>query len=112
MTDKEPRPIDLSPLALPDLRRERMVRAVLARAQAAAARGPLGVLAGWARPTLAAAAVVASVSLGALAWPAARPEAAQPLTIADGLMPQPAADWIAEDRAPTEDDLLVSWELP
>ena len=112
MTDMEPRPIDLSPLALPDLRRERMVRAVLARAQTAAARGPLGVLAGWARPTLAAAAVIASVSLGALAWPAARPEAAQPLTIADALMPQPAADWIVEDRAPSEDDLLVSWEQP
>ncbi len=113
MTDMEPRPIDLSQLALPDLRRERMVRAVLARAQTAAARGPLGVLAGWARPTLAAAAVVASVSLGALAWPAARPESAQPLTVADGLrIPQPAADWIVEDRAPTEDDLLVSWEQP
>lgn len=108
----EPRPIDLSPLGLPDLRRERMVRAVLARAQAAAARGPLGVLAGWARPTLAAAAVVAAVSIGALAWPGARPQAASPpLTIADGLrLPQPAADWIAEDRAPTEADLLASWE--
>ena len=112
MTDIDPRPIDLSPLALPDLRRERMVRAVLARAQTAAVRGPLGVLAGWARPTLAAAAVIASVSLGALAWPAAQQETAQPLTIADALMPQPAADWIAEDRAPSEDDLLVSWEQP
>ncbi|HEU0301389.1 MAG TPA: hypothetical protein VFR37_18165 [Longimicrobium sp.] len=108
----EPHPIDLAPLALPDLRRERMVRAVLARAQVAAARGPLGVLVGWARPTLAAAAVIATVSLGALAWPAARPQPAQPLTIADALMPQPAADWIAEDRAPSEDDLLVSWEQP
>lgn len=108
----EPDPIDLSPLGLNDLRRERMVRAVLARAQAApAVRTPLGVLAGWARPTLAAAAVVAAVSIGALAWPNARAEQHEPLTIADGLrLPEPAADWIAENRSPTEADLLESWD--
>lgn len=109
----EPDPIDLSPLALPDLRRERMVRAVLARARVSppAVRGPLGVLAGWARPTLAAAAVVAAVSIGALAWPGARRPEPAPLTIADGLrLPEPAADWIAEDRPPTEADLLESWD--
>jgi hypothetical protein len=106
----EPDPIDLTPLALPDLRRERMVRAVLARAQTAPVRSPLGVLAGWARPTLAAAAVIAAVSIGTLAWPGTRPEPA-PLTIADGLrLPEPAADWIAEDRSPTEADLLESWD--
>lgn len=107
----EPEPIDLTPLSLGDLRRERMVRAVLARAQLSPpVRSPLGVLAGWARPTLAAAAVVAAVSIGALAWPGASPEPA-PLTIADGLrLPGPAADWIAEDRPPTEADLLESWE--
>ena len=106
----EPDPIDLRPLALNDLRRERMVRAVLARAQTGAVRSPLGVLAGWARPTLAAAAVVAAVSIGALAWPDASPQPA-PLTIADGLrLPEPAADWIAEDRPPTEADLLESWD--
>jgi hypothetical protein len=94
----EPDPIDFSPLTLPDLRRERMVRAV-------------GVLAGWARPTLAAAAVVAAVSIGALAWPDARQAQTAPLTIADGLrLPEPAADWIAEDRSPTEADLLESWD--
>jgi hypothetical protein len=106
----EPDPIDLTPLALPDLRRERMVRAVLARAQTPAVRSPLGVLAGWARPTLAAAAVIAAVSIGTLAWPGTQPEPA-PLTIADGLrLPEPAADWIAEDRSPTEADLLESWD--
>jgi hypothetical protein len=107
----EHEPIDLTPLALPDLRRERMVRAVLARARTASpVRGPLGVLAGWARPTLAAAAVIAAVSIGALAWPGARPQP-EPLTIADGLrLPEPAADWIAEDRSPTEADLLESWD--
>lgn len=109
----EPDPIDFSPLALPDLRRERMVRAVLARARNASppVRGPLGVLAGWARPTLAAAAVVAAVSIGALAWPDARQAQPAPLTIADGLrLPEPAADWIAENRSPTEADLLESWD--
>ena len=108
----EPDPIDFSPLALPDLRRERMVRAVLARAQLSPpVRSPLGVLAGWARPTLAAAAVVAAVSIGALAWPVAQQAQPAPLTIADGLrLPEPAADWIAEDRSPTEADLLESWD--
>ncbi|HEY0017137.1 MAG TPA: hypothetical protein VGC13_12490 [Longimicrobium sp.] len=106
----EPDPIDLRPLGLNDLRRERMVRAVLARAQAGAVRTPLGVLAGWARPTLAAAAVVTAISLGTLAWPDA-PAPSAPLTIADGLrLPEPAADWIAEDRSPTEADLLESWD--
>lgn len=108
----DPDPIDLSPLGLNDLRRERMVRAVLARARVAPlVRTPLGVLAGWARPTLAAAAVVAAVSIGTLAWPGARQEQPAPLTIADGLrLPEPAADWIAEDRPPTEADLLESWD--
>ena len=107
----DPERIDLTPLGLNDLRRERMVRAVLARAQTGAVRTPLGVLAGWARPTLAAAAVIAAVSVGALAWPAARGPEPRPLTIADGLrIPAPAADLIAEGRAVTEDDLLDSWE--
>ena len=104
--------LDLSPLALDDLRRARMVRAVLARAQLAAPRTPLGELAGWARPTLAAAAVIAAVSLGALAWPVS-PTAptGSPLTIADALrIPEPAADLIVEQRPVTEDDLLISWE--
>jgi hypothetical protein len=108
----EPDPIDLTPLGLNDLRRERMVRAVLARARVSPpVRSPLGVLAGWARPTLAAAAVVAAISIGALAWPATGPQQSAPLTVADGLrLPEPAADWIAEDRPPTEADLLESWD--
>jgi hypothetical protein len=105
----DPDRIDLSPLGLDDLRRERMARAVLSRAQPL--RTPLAVLAGWARPTLAAAAVIAAVSVGALAWPAARGPEPSPLTIADGLrIPEPAADLIAENRPVSEEDLLVSWE--
>jgi hypothetical protein len=108
----DPERIDLSPLGLDDLRRERMARAVLSRAQLGGVRTPLAVLAGWARPTLAAAAVIAAVSLGALAWPdGPAQQQGSPLTIADGLrIPEPAADLIAEDRAVTEDDLLISWD--
>jgi hypothetical protein len=89
-----------------------MARAVMARAQLGGARTPLGVLAAWARPTLAAAAVIAAVSLGALTWPGAgAADAPPPLTIADALdIPEPAADLIAEGRGVTEDDLLISWE--
>lgn len=107
----EPDRIDLSPLGLDDLRRERIARAVLSRAQLGV-RTPLAVLAGWARPTLAAAAVIAALSLGALAWPGgAAEQQGSPMTIADGLrIPEPAADIIAEDRAVTEDDLLISWD--
>lgn len=115
----DPERIDLSPLGLNDLRRARMARAVLSRAQLGMPRTPLSELAGWARPTLAAAAVIAAVSLGALAWPSSPQRAATltvadggtPLTIADGLrIPEPAADLIVEQRAVTEDDLLNSWE--
>lgn len=108
----DPDRIDLTPLGLDDLRRARMARAVMARAQLGAPRTPLAELAAWTRPTLAAAAVIAAVSLGALAWPAAgAAERSSPLTIADGLrIPEPAADLIAEERGVTEDDLLSSWE--
>jgi hypothetical protein len=118
--------LDLSPLGMDDLRRARMAREVMARARLGAAgtpaavlmavqpRTPLAELAGWARPTLAAAAVIAAVSLGALAW---RPTSAgaaagsTPLTIADGLeIPEPAADIIAEQRPVSEEDLLISWD--
>lgn len=103
--------IDLSPLGLDDLRRARMARAVMARAQLGAARTPLAELAGWARPTLAAAAVIAAVSLGALTWPHAPAHATSPLTVADALrIPEPAADLIAEQRPVSDDDLLTSWD--
>lgn len=107
----EHEPLDLSPLALPQLSRERIARAVLARTQRGA-RGPLGVLAGWMRPGLAAAAAIGAISLGALAWtPSAEPDAARPLTIAEGLrLPQPAAEWISDGRPPSEADLLDTWE--
>jgi hypothetical protein len=109
----EPEPIDLSPLALPAHRREGLIGAVLARARVGVVqRTPLSELAGWARPTLAAAAVVAALSLGLLTrtGPAAAAEPL-PLTVADALsIPGPASDWVAEDRPPTEEDLLAQWD--
>ncbi|HZG43578.1 MAG TPA: hypothetical protein VEY93_11480 [Longimicrobium sp.] len=109
----EPEPIDLSPLALPAHRRERLIGAVLARARVGVVpRTPLSELAAWARPTLAAAAVVAALSLGLLtrSGPAAAAEP-PPLTLADALsIPEPASDWVAENRPPTEEDLLAQWD--
>ena len=108
----EPEPIDLSPLALPAHRRERLIGAVLARARVGVVpRTPLSELAAWARPTLAAAAVVAALSLGLLTRGGPAAEEPQPLTVADALsIPGPASDWVAEDRPPTEEDLLAQWD--
>ncbi|HEU0014381.1 MAG TPA: hypothetical protein VFQ45_11890 [Longimicrobium sp.] len=109
----EPERIDLSPLALPAARRTALAAAVLARAQVgrAAPRGPLAVLAGWARPTLAAAAAVAGVSLAALAWSgtrAATEESTQ--TLAEALIPERASPWVSEGATPSGEDLLAGWE--
>jgi hypothetical protein len=107
----DPGRIDLTPLALPDLTRERLARRVLARVQLAP-RGPLGVLGAWVRPGLAAAAAIGGLSLLSFGWtPAPEAERAQLLTVAEGLrLPAPAAEWIAEGRPPSEADLLESWE--
>ncbi|HEX8392012.1 MAG TPA: hypothetical protein VF665_06625, partial [Longimicrobium sp.] len=63
----QPEPMDLSPLGLTPRRHDRLSAAVLARARVGAVpRSPLLVLAGWARPLLAAAATVAAISVGSL----------------------------------------------
>lgn len=66
----EPERIDLTPLALPEAHRERIVARVLARARVGIVppRTPLVELAAWARPALAAAATVAAVALASLTW--------------------------------------------
>lgn len=112
------RPVDLSPLRPAPARWEAMVADVTARALAetAAVRSPLGWVVGWMRPTLAAAAAVAVVSLGVLA--AGREEARATTamrTVADELdLPEPVAEWIAEERAPSDADLIhtLEGELP
>ncbi|MBB4636427.1 hypothetical protein [Longimicrobium terrae] len=106
-------PLDLSALALPARRHDRLSAAVLARARVGSApRSPLVELAGWARPMLAAAAMVAAVSVGSLVWYARTPATlSEPLTVADALrIPAPVDAWVVDDRAPAEADLLAHWE--
>ena len=94
-------PIDLSSLRPAPARWEAMVAAVTARAlaESAAVRSPLAFVVGWMRPTLAAAATVAAVSLGVLAAGAGGEDARAATamrTVADELdFPEPVADWIA-----------------
>lgn len=107
-------PIDLSPLALAPARRDTLVAAITARAlaEAGAVRTPLAFVVGWMRPTLAAAALVAAVSLGVLATaePAAQGSTAM-RTVADELnFPEPVAEWIAEERTPSDADLIHALE--
>lgn len=96
---------------------ERLVRRIMAAAapelaRRAAAANPLALLAGWARPTLAAAAIIAVFAVGALAATeraAAVEEEAG--TFADALgLPARAADWLTEGREPTEYDLVLAME--
>ena len=107
-------PVDLSPLRLAPSRREALVAAITARAlaEAAAARSPLALLVGWMRPTLAAAAVVAAVSLGVLSADGeARGGPTAMRTVADELsFPEPVAEWISEERTPSDADLIHALE--
>jgi hypothetical protein len=109
--------VDLSTLdpRTEPVRWEAMVASVLARAAPAALRerGLLAVLAGWARPTLAAASFAGLVSAGLLAWTLERGAAdALPQTLAESLLPQPLGQWVAEERMPAEGDLLDPWGEP
>lgn len=114
-------PIDLSPLD-PTADRvgyERLVRRIMAAAapelaRRAASANPLALLAAWARPTLAAAAVIAAGAAGALALTdRVRAPVEDAGTVADALgLPAEAADWLTDGRAPTESDLIVAMERP
>jgi hypothetical protein len=107
-------PIDLSPLHPAPARREAMVAAITARvlAETAAVRSPLAWVVGWMRPTLAAAAAVAAVSLGVLAAEAEPAGGSTAMrTVADELnFPEPVAEWIAEERTPSDADLIHALE--
>lgn len=108
-------PLDLSPLALAPARRDALAAAITARAlaEAAAVRSPLAFVVGWMRPTLAAAAVVAAVSLGVLTLAEPRPAGASTAmrTVADELnFPEPVAEWIADERTPSDADLIHALE--
>jgi hypothetical protein len=110
-------PVDLSALdpaagGVP----EELVRSIVARAgpelaRRADRREPMAVLADWARPTFAAAAVLAAVSL--LGFSLARQIGADPRLrwVPEALgLPGPVAEWVTEGRSPTGDDLLLAME--
>lgn len=86
-------------------------RAMPELARRAAARSPLVLLAGWARPMLAAAAVLAAISLGVLGT-AVETEVPGG-SYASGLIeelevPAPLATWLTEERGPTVEDLILA----
>jgi hypothetical protein len=80
-------------------------------ARRAAARSPLLLLAGWARPMLSAAAVLAAISIAALTTASRIPQpvAQQAGGMVEALqVPAPLATWLTEERGPTIDDLIVA----
>lgn len=90
-----------------------MVRAAPALARRAMGRGVLPLIATWARPALAAAAVVAALSVAALAAPLRRDESSKVLAspVAEALdLPAPVDDWVSDGRSPTAADLIVALE--
>lgn len=93
-----------------------LVRAINERAapelaRRAMTRGPIAVLAGWARPALAAAAALAAVSLVGLSI-ARSSSSIPPLRgVPEELgLPNVVAEWVVEERDPTWDDLLIAME--
>ena len=95
---------------------ERLVRRIMDAAapelaRRAAGTTPLALLAGWARPTLAAAAVIALVAVGALAVTERVRSDEEVGTFADALgLPADAAEWLTDGRQPSEHDLVLAVE--
>lgn len=86
-------------------------RAMPELARRAALRSPLVLLAGWARPMLAAAAVLAVISIAALNAPLEPPSPSigQAAGMVEELrVPAPLAAWLTEERGPTVDDLILA----
>lgn len=111
--------LDLSPLdpAADRLRWERLIRRINAAAGAelrrrAEAAGPLAFLAGWARPLLSGAALVAVASGSVLSMVRSGTGADSPVgSMADALwIPEPVAEWVADERQPSVADLLLAYE--
>lgn len=113
----EPDRIDLSPLDPADdmIAYERLIRRVMDEAAPELARrardaSPLALVVGWARPTLAAAAMIAAFAAGALVL-TDRADGGTSATVVDALgVPAPAADWLETGRDPDEADLVLAME--
>lgn len=115
----EPERIDLSPLdlAADQLAYERLVRRVMDAsapelARRAASSGPLMLVAGWARPTLVAASIVAILAAGALlSTDRESTDPAAPEMVVDALgVPVPASQWLEAGREPDAGDLVLAME--
>lgn len=113
----EPQRIDLSALepANDQLAYERFVRRIVDAAGPELARrahsSPLTLLAGWARPTLVAAAIVAMLAAGALFATERSSPAVASGSLLEGLgVPEPAAEWLEAGREPTAGDLVLAME--
>jgi len=112
--------IDLSALdpTRDEARWEALVRRIMDEAtpeltRRATRNDPFALLGSWARPMIAAAASIAVVSLALLQRDSGPVElgATASLNILEALeVPKPAADWLAEDRAPTVADLVAALE--
>jgi hypothetical protein len=107
--------IDLTALELDAGRRELLVAAIMANAGRELERrqsqdvSPMLALSRWARPALAAAAVLAAVCVSILALDGG--EASPGYGLADELsVPEPADAWLVGERAPTVGDVLVAME--
>lgn len=108
--------MELGAAELSDIERELLVRRIMARAavelrrRSPADETPFGVLTSWARPALAAAAILAAVGLSVLTLHADAHEA--PMAgLTDALdVPQPLDAWLVSNQAPTVADLMVALE--
>jgi hypothetical protein len=113
--DQDPTWAPLDPSRDPE-RWEEMVRGIVERAapilERYAARGPAELLASWLRPTLAAAAVVSALALGALAAAVREPETgAATIGLGDALSyPEPVTAWVSTGQTPTIEELVVAME--
>lgn len=115
----EPERIDLGPLdpTADQLAYERWVRRIMDAAAPELARrasetGTLGLVAGWARPTLAAASIIAALAAGALlTTERTAPLISDAPTALEALgVPAPAAEWLEDGREPDASDLVLAME--
>jgi hypothetical protein len=112
--DQDPTWAPLDPQRDPE-RWESMVRGIVERAApilaAYSSRGPAELLAAWLRPTLAAAAVVSALALGALAAGSREPETGATIGLGDALgYPVPVTTWVSTGQTPTIEELVVAME--
>ncbi|HJR52252.1 MAG TPA: hypothetical protein VJ982_00915 [Gemmatimonadota bacterium] len=114
--DHDPTWAPLDPSRDPE-RWEAMVRGIVERAAPILAgyaeRGPAELLATWLRPTLAAAAVVSALALGALLAGSREPETGATATIGLGdalSYPAPVTTWVSTGQTPTIEELVVAME--